>query len=201
MGREVLDWALAVPSDRRDWEVAGFLDSRPGALDGFTTAVGIVGDPETFPLGEHDRVVCALGVSKIRLEYCRRLKARGARFGQVIHPSAVIGSATTLGEGCILCPGAIVTNHVRVGNYVSFDLHATASHDCVIGDACTLSPHAGITGRVTLGTAAFLGAQAMVLPGVTIGDGAIVGAGAVVIADVAAGTTVAGVPARVLRRA
>ena len=136
------------PSDRRDWEVAGFLDSRPAALDGFTTAVPIVGDPETFPLGEQDRVVCALGVSTIRLEYCRRLKARGARFGQVIHPSAVIGSATTLGEGCILFPGAIVTNHVRVGNYVSFDLHATASHDCVIGDACTLSPHAGITGRV-----------------------------------------------------
>ncbi|MGI9395097.1 MAG: acyltransferase, partial [Boseongicola sp.] len=41
-----------------------------------------------------------------------------------------------------------------------------------------------------------IGAGAIVLPNVEVGDGAIVGAGAVVHRDVAAGRTVAGIPAR-----
>ena len=47
---------------------------------------------------------------------------------------------------------------------------------------------------------AWIGAGAVILPGVTVGRGAIVGAGAVVCDDVPAGTIVAGVPARVIRR-
>jgi carbonic anhydrase/acetyltransferase-like protein (isoleucine patch superfamily) len=44
---------------------------------------------------------------------------------------------------------------------------------------------------------AYIGANATILPGVVIGEGAIVAAGAVVAKDVAAGTVVAGVPAKV----
>lgn len=51
---------------------------------------------------------------------------------------------------------------------------------------------------VTIGRNVWIGGGAQVLPGVTIGDDAIVGAGSVVTHDVAAGVTVAGVPARVL---
>jgi acetyltransferase-like isoleucine patch superfamily enzyme len=45
---------------------------------------------------------------------------------------------------------------------------------------------------------ASIGSGAVLLCGVTIGENAMVGAGAVVTADVAAGTVVAGVPARLL---
>jgi acetyltransferase-like isoleucine patch superfamily enzyme len=46
---------------------------------------------------------------------------------------------------------------------------------------------------------ASIGSGAVILCGVEIGAGALVGAGAVVTRDVAPGTTVAGVPARLLR--
>ena len=82
-----------------------------------------------------------------------------------------------------------------------------------IGDDVTISPHATIlvhdaatkrgTGYsqlapVTIGDGVYIGAGAIVLPGASIGDGAIVGAGSVVRRDVAAGTIVAGNPARVI---
>ena len=49
---------------------------------------------------------------------------------------------------------------------------------------------------VTIGEDVWIGGSAILLPGVTVGNGAIVGAGAVVNRDVAAGTRVAGNPAR-----
>jgi maltose O-acetyltransferase len=50
---------------------------------------------------------------------------------------------------------------------------------------------------VTIGDNVWIGGGAIILGGVTIGEGAIVAAGAVVTRNVAAGTTVAGNPARV----
>jgi acetyltransferase-like isoleucine patch superfamily enzyme len=46
-----------------------------------------------------------------------------------------------------------------------------------------------------------VGANAVLLEGVRVGEGAVVAAGAVVIEDVPAGAVVAGVPARVIKRA
>jgi maltose O-acetyltransferase len=53
---------------------------------------------------------------------------------------------------------------------------------------------------VVIGRNVWIGGGALILPGVTIGDDAIVGAGAVVTREVAAGTTVAGNPARRISR-
>ncbi|MEL7447483.1 MAG: acyltransferase [Pseudomonadota bacterium] len=57
------------------------------------------------------------------------------------------------------------------------------------------------TAPLRIGNDVWIGDKATVLKGVTIGDGAIVAAGAVVTRDVPAGSTVAGVPAKVIREA
>ena len=81
----------------------------------------------------------------------------------------MIGGRTTIGEECTLLHG------VTLGEARFTEL------DCPrLGD------------RVTVG------AGAIVLGGIAIGDDAMIGAGSVVLADVPAGTTVAGVPARVV---
>ena len=49
---------------------------------------------------------------------------------------------------------------------------------------------------IRIGSHVWIGGGAIILPGVTIGDGALVGAGSVVTRYVAAGTIVAGNPAR-----
>ena len=124
-GREVFSWALHTNVNDRDWEIGGFLDSNSKALDGFGFKIGIVGDPLTYNPLEGDVFVCAIGDPKTRLRLCRDLKSRGARFLTLIHPTTVIGLDCRIGEGCILCPGAIITTNVTLGNFVVLNVQST----------------------------------------------------------------------------
>lgn len=53
-------------------------------------------------------------------------------------------------------------------------------------------------GKILVGKSAFVGARVFVMPGVSVGDRAVVGACSVVTKDVAAGSRVAGNPAKAL---
>ena len=81
----------------------------------------------------------------------------------------------------------------------------TVEADAIIGYDATLLCHEFLqnelrTGPVVVGERAMVGAGAIVLPGVTIGPDARVAANSLVTDDVAAGATVAGVPARPVER-
>jgi sugar O-acyltransferase (sialic acid O-acetyltransferase NeuD family) len=195
-GREVLGWASDVPAEQREWEIGGFLDANSKVLDGFGLDLPIIGDPDTYVPAAHDVFTCALGDPATKLRLCRGLKARGARFISLVHPTCHIASSNRVGEGVLFCPRSGVTANVTVGNFVTFNVLSGAGHDAVIGDGCTFSAHSELTGRVVLGEGVFLGSHATVLPGLRVGDYAKLGAGAVVVRNVKAHTSVFGNPAR-----
>lgn len=196
MGRETLVWALDIPGDTRDWEVGGFLNSIPTALDGYECAYKIVGDPLTYPISTGDRFLCAIGDPQKRLLLCNKLRERGATFITLIHPTAIVGPRCIIGEGCIICPRVVVTCDVTIGDFVIININSTVGHNAVIGDGCTLSSHCVVTGFAKLGITVLMGTSASVLPKASVGDNAIVGAGSVVLRRVEPNKTVVGVPAR-----
>jgi sugar O-acyltransferase (sialic acid O-acetyltransferase NeuD family) len=195
-GREVLNWALDVLPENRNWEVGGFLDANPAVLDAYDCGFPILDDPLNYVPEDNDRFICAIGHPLTKLRVCRSLNERGAQFITLIHPTAVVGSRCIIGEGCVFCPGAVVTTDVKIGEFVMINLQSTIGHDVIVADGCTLSPHADVNGYASLGEGVFLGTHAVILPGAKIGDYAIVGAGSVVLKNVKAGATVMGVPAK-----
>ncbi len=148
---------------------------------------------ERVELDRTIEVYIGIGLPHIRKAVDQRLQCA---VRPLIHPTAIVGSASTLGAGVVLAQGSILTTNVALGRHTHVNVGATISHDCVVGDYVTVCPGATITGNVTIGDGAFIGAGATILPGVTIARGARVGAGATVTRDVRVGDTVVGSPAR-----
>lgn len=196
-GREIFRWAKEARD--RTWEVIAFLDCNEGALTGQQIDAEVLGDPAEYEPRDGDLFVCAVGApTATKLAMSENLRSRGAKFVNLIHPTAIIGDSCVLGLGVIVCPYAVLTSNVTIGDFVTINVHATVGHDAAIEDGCTLSGHADVTGWATLRRGAFLGSHACVTPGAVVGEFATVGAGSVVVAKVRPHSTVFGVPARSL---
>lgn len=197
-GREVLEWALAMPAAGRDWQVAGFLDDYADALKGHDLPVSMVGTPGEHAVRSNHLFICALGDPRQRVAYATSMRQRGGQFINIIHPTVSIGRNCRIGQGCILCPHVVVTCNVTLEDFVVVNCCSVVGHDAVVGEGATLSPHCTVAGRVRLGGGVFLGSHASILPKAVVEDFAVVGAGSVVLRRAAAHTTVMGVPAKQL---
>ncbi len=127
------------------------------------------------------------------------LARHGCRTVNLLHPDidtahVKIGNNVSLAEGSLLGAGA------ALGNHVTARLGAIISHNVVIEDRVYLGPGAKICGAARLQEGCDIGAGAVILPRRVVGRHVVVGAGAVVTADVPDLVTVAGVPARIIRR-
>lgn len=123
-------------------------------------------------------------------------KARGYRFAQVLHPSAVISTTAVLCEGVQVMAGAVIQTGADISEDVIINTRAGVDHDCAIGAHSHIAVGTTLAGNVYVGQRVLIGAGSTVIQELTIGNDAIVGAGAAVINDVPEGMTVVGVPAR-----
>jgi UDP-2-acetamido-3-amino-2,3-dideoxy-glucuronate N-acetyltransferase len=105
-----------------------------------------------------------------------------------------IGSRCKVGSHTFICEGVRIGDEVFLGHGVTFvnDKHPRSTGP----DGSLQGPGDWRLVETAVERGASVGSGALILSGVTIGSDAFVGAGSVVTRDVAAGTTVAGNPAR-----
>lgn len=185
--------------------IAGLLDADPARLGDNVLGVPVIGEDRTAEDFPCDAVRLVNGIGSIGLPTLRRaifekFSVRGYGFATVIHPSAVVASDAELGEGAQIMAGAVLQPGCHIGSNAIINTRASVDHDCTVGDHTHIAPGVTISGGVTIGSGCHVGTGATVIQGVRIGDGSVVGAGAVVTKDVAAGVTVVGVPAKVVKR-
>lgn len=115
-----------------------------------------------------------------------------------IQKGAKIGARCKISSHTFICEGVTIEDEVFIGHNVTFINDRFPRATAADGALQTEADWQCVPTLIKRG--ASIGSSVTILCGVTIGEKAIVGAGSVVTKDVPAGATVAGNPARALRK-
>lgn len=191
-GRVLADAALAM----RQWQSIAFVDDRVDVQS--VSGVPWLGTSADLERLAQDYRAAAVGIgdARARLQLLERCGQIGFALPQIVHPSAVVSSFASLGDGTVVFAQAAINAGTVVGRGCIVNTGATVDHDCELGDGVHVCPGAHLAGGVIVGSRAWLGIGSCVRQGLQIGADAIVGGGAAVVSNVGPGLTAVGVPAR-----
>lgn len=161
--------------------------------------LGVAVRPQsTFEPTRH-RAVIGIGNPAIREKVVGELPSETV-FDTLVHPAAVVSQWVDIGEGSIICAGAVLTCQITIGRHCHFNLNTTVGHDCSFGDFCTVAPGTNISGNVSFGDRVDVGTQAAFRQNLRICDDVVIGMGAVVVKDIGEPGTYVGIPAKKVER-
>lgn len=195
-GREVLQIAVDVNRSLHKWDSFAFLDYDKSILKGKNCCADIEGDDDTYVISEEDEFVCAIGDGNLRKKLIEKYERKGAKFINLIHPTAIISDSAVLEKCIIVYPYVVVTSDVFIGKGTILNMKCVVGHDSNIGEYATISPGCNICGRCRIGNNVFMGCGANIIPNITIGDNAFICAGSVVMTKVKSEAKMIGNPAK-----
>lgn len=198
--REVLEIIRDINAEEYVWEVRGFVVDAgidaPAMLKGYPVLTGV----NAIAACEGAHVIVAVGSSKSRKVIVEKIRASCTNpFATLIHPRAWIGSDVKIGEGSVICAGAMLTTDINIGKHVHVNLGCTIGHDVNLRDYVSLNPRVSVSGNVDVGVGNEIGTGAVLIPNISIGEWSLIGAGSVAIKSLDPYVTAVGAPARVIK--
>lgn len=193
--REVYDWCIqSYDGFRNQYNVVGFFS---GVYGDTNTLRGL---PIYYNVDEipYDNINWVVGTGNV-IAMRSMLDLIGNKIPAceaIVHPSCVLGSNVTIGDGSIICPNVVITCNVSVGFCVAINISCTVGHDCIIGDLVHIAPNSSLSGFTKIGNNCEIGTSVVTIPHVTVVDKCIIGAKALVTKDLLISGTYTGIPAK-----
>ncbi|MFO8080715.1 MAG: NeuD/PglB/VioB family sugar acetyltransferase [Armatimonadota bacterium] len=161
------------------FEIAGVLD------DGIEEGEEVLGVPVIGPLDRMEQLresgvafaVNGIGAASnhpFRSEVFERIKSAGFAVPSIIHPDATVEPSAVLGEGNQIMAGAIVGSAVTVGDNCIVNSGSVVSHDSVLADNVHIAPGAILAGGVRVGSDTLVGMGVTIYLGVELGERVVV---------------------------
>jgi sugar O-acyltransferase (sialic acid O-acetyltransferase NeuD family) len=145
-------------------------------------------------------IYIGIGDNADRRRIFERYQVLGVRVATCVAPNAFVARDAVLGQGVLLCPGAVVNSRAVLGDNTIVNTLSSVDHDCFLGSHSQVTAGVTFGGWVRVGENCFFGVKSAVVPRVTIGKGVVVMAGALVTQSLPDGVLAGGSPARALRQ-
>ena len=121
-----------------------------------------------------------------------------SRFGNFIHPLAVVSKSAVMGVGNVLFSHSGLFSNVRMGNHNVLYVRSFIGHDTQMGNSNFLVG-GGVGSETIIGNGVFMGMNSTLNGNITIGDYAFIGMCSNVVKSVEPRQVVFGNPARALK--
>lgn len=183
--------------ERQGTPAVGFVDDTPTLAGTSVLGIPVLGTIASLSEIAHEAIIVAIGDNHSRRMLVKRLVSSGEKLATAIHPFTSIAPSARIGEGSMICAGAIVLPRAVIGQSVILNTKSSVDHDSEIGDFAHIACGATVGGNVRIGEEALIAIGASAVSRVSVGARTIVGAGAVVVNDLEDDVIALGVPARV----
>ena len=180
-------WIIEQINIKKDkWNLLGFIDDNKLVQGQSIIGYKVIGNIEKFiktykNLKKEDRpyVVIAIANYNVKKEIVNKLK----------------DISNSIGEGCIIYPGVIMTVDIKIGNHVIVSPKCGIGHNSKVHDYASLLWNVNVSGYDIIEEGSLIGSGATIIQNKIIGKDSIIGAGAVVINDFGDKVKAVGVPA------
>lgn len=179
-GREVLQWIMDINTINPTWNIKGFIaDDKATAFSTIKCDIPILDTITDYKPLETDYFTCAIGSPQGKEAVVSKLKAKNAKFVNIIHPKSLISNNCIIGEGLIAYPYSVISPFTTCGNFVTL-LSSSIGSCCSIGDFSSISSYCHIGNSVKLGSLCQLSSHSFISDNITLGNNVFVAAGSFV---------------------
>ncbi|WP_294311785.1 acetyltransferase [uncultured Chryseobacterium sp.] len=199
-GREVKTIIDEINKNNNRYDFVGYFDDgkEQGVIINDFPVLGGLNELNNFV--EDLCVVICVADPKIKKNIINRIENKNISYPSIVHPKASISNDyVSIGKGCIICEGTIITCNIDIENFVILNLSCTVGHDTKIGAFSSFMPSVNISGEVHIEECVYVGTGAKIINLLEIGANSIVGAGAVVSKSLPANCTAVGIPAKPIK--
>jgi len=157
--------------------------------DEYKFSAPILGDLNNYIIQDNDYFIVANANVTLRAKFVEILKSKGAKFINLIHPTAIISKSAQVGIGNILSPSCQIGPNSVVGDFNILTSYSCISHDCKVGNFNSFSTCI-VCGHAIIGNNNSFYIRSTVVPNITIGNNCIIQAGMMVDKNIPDNTTV-----------
>lgn len=143
-GREVADFIECINKVEPTWNLLGFIDDNEEIFKGRRENLHLLSSIKDWQPKENEHFAMGIASPQVKETVADLLMARGAKFVNIIHPTALISSSATLGNGIIMYSGAKIGSDDIIKDFVTIQ-STIIGHDVTIEPYATVSSSCGLS--------------------------------------------------------